>query len=169
MKIFASWVVSVFALLCMAVVVHAEQQTLPKGSGELANNYVLKNLDGETVTLASLQGKPVIVNFWATWCPPCIKEMPAMNRAWHKIKDDVHMVGINVGEDEDTIFTFTNDYPVDFPLLLDEDGKEVKRWPVRGLPTTFVLDPDGRIVYTVVGGREWDDDALLAKVRALGQ
>ena len=77
------------------------------------------------------------------------------------------MLGINVGEDEDTIFQFTSDYPVDFPLLLDLDSQVTAEWPVRGLPTTLVVDPAGDIVYRAIGSREWDDPELLAQVRAL--
>ncbi len=90
-----------------------------------------------------------------------------MNRAWHKVKDDVSMLAINVGEDEDTIFIFSADYPIDFPVLLDQSGDVIKQWPVKGLPTTFVLDREGNIRYTAVGAREWDDDALLEIVKGL--
>ena len=91
-----------------------------------------------------------------------------MNRAWHAVKDEgIAMLAINVGEDEDTVFTFTADYPVDFTLLLDESGVVVEAWGVLGLPTTLVVDPQGRIVYRAVGGRAWDDPVLLDRVRAL--
>lgn len=91
-----------------------------------------------------------------------------MNRAWQKLKDQgVQMIAVNVGEDEDTIFGFLSDYPIDFLVLLDLDGSEITHWPVKGVPTTFVLDPEGRIIYTAIGGREWDDPALMEKVLAL--
>jgi peroxiredoxin len=91
-----------------------------------------------------------------------------MNRAWEKVKDDgIEMIAINVGEDEDTIFAFSGEYPIDFTVLLDESGTGINQWPVKGLPTTFVIDPQGRIIYQAVGSREWDDDALLDKVREL--
>lgn len=77
------------------------------------------------------------------------------------------MLGINVGEDADTIFLFTANYPVEFPLLLDRDSSVIDQWPVRGLPTTFIVDPQGRIRYQAIGGREWDDAGLLEKIRAL--
>jgi peroxiredoxin len=110
----------------------------------------------------------MIVNFWASWCPPCRRELPSMNRAWARFQPQgIMMLAINVGEDEDTIFPFMADYPIDFPVLLDRDGETIRRWPVRGLPTTFVIDPRGRIVYQAVGGREWDDRKLLDKVRNL--
>ena len=118
--------------------------------------------------LADYRGKPVIVNFWATWCPPCRAEMPSMNRAWHKIKDQgIEMIAINVGEDEDTIFAFLGEYPVDFTILLDQSGNIISKWPIKGLPTTFVLDTDGKLVYRAIGGREWDAEELLEQVRQL--
>lgn len=134
-----------------------------------APSFTLQDMDGESHSLSDYRGKIVIINFWATWCPPCRAELPSMNRAWKKVKDDnIEMLAINVGEDEDTIFTFLGDNPIDFPVLLDETGDMIKTWPVRGLPTTFVLDSEGRLVYQAIGGREWDSDALLEKVRMLG-
>lgn len=130
-----------------------------------APDFKLKDMDGNEVSLRSLRGKPVIINFWATWCPPCRKEIPAMNRAWHKIKDKgVAMVAIDIGEDEGTVFAFQANYAMDFTILLDESGEEIRKWPVRGVPTTFILDPEGRVVYRATGAREWDDDALLQKI-----
>ncbi len=130
-----------------------------------APDFKLKDMDGNEVSLQSLRGKPVIVNFWATWCPPCREEIPAMNRAWQKIKDKgVAMIAIDVGEDEDTVFEFQANYTMDFTILLDESGQEIKKWPVRGVPTTFILDPQGRMVYRAAGAREWDNDELLQKI-----
>lgn len=91
-----------------------------------------------------------------------------MQRAWEQLQSEgITMLAINVGEDEDTIFQFTANYPVEFPLLMDLDSKVTGKWPLRGLPTTFVVDPQGRLVYRAVGGREWDDPELLEPVRAL--
>lgn len=91
-----------------------------------------------------------------------------MNRAWARLqKAGVMMLAVNVGESEDVIFPFMADYPIEFPVLLDQDGEIINRWPVRGLPTTFVIDPAGRLVYQAIGGREWDDPELLDLVRAL--
>ncbi len=130
--------------------------------------FKLIDMDDEMHKLADYKGKPVIINFWATWCPPCREELPSMNRAWEKVKDDgIEMLAINVGEDEDTIFAFSGEYPINFTVLLDESGTEINKWPIKGLPTTFVIDPEGKIIYQAVGGREWDNDSLLDKVRAL--
>ncbi len=133
-----------------------------------APGFRLPDLDGREHRLADYRGKVVVVNFWATWCPPCRAEMPSMERAWQRMKDrDMVMIAINMGEDEDTVFRFTADYPVTFPLLLDPATDTAGPWGVRGLPTTYVVDPEGRIVYRAIGGREWDDPELLRQLEAL--
>ena len=134
----------------------------------MAPDFELFDLDGKPYRLSDFRGHVVIINFWATWCPPCRAEMPSMQRAWEQIEDEgIQMLGINVGEDEDTVFQFSADYPVEFPLLLDRDSSVIAAWPVLGLPTNFVIDPRGRIVYRAIGSREWDDPDLLEQVRAL--
>jgi peroxiredoxin len=160
-----------FALLgglLLSSLVQATGDLTPLPDKPVAHDFSLRDMDGKLHRLSDYRGKPVIVNFWATWCPPCRRELPSMNRAWSRVKQQgIVMLAINVGEDEDTIFPFMADYPIDFPVLLDMDGETIKRWPVKGLPTTFVIDPRGRIVYQAVGGREWDDKKLLDKVREL--
>jgi len=127
-----------------------------------APGFTLEDMDGTTHRLEDHGGRVVVVSFWATWCPPCREEMPSMERAWQALKEhDIVMLAVNVGEDADTIFAFTGDYPVSFPLPMDRDSSVLKAWPVRGLPTTFVIDKQGRIVYRVIGGRDWSSPELL--------
>lgn len=134
----------------------------------LAPNFHLVDMDGKKIQLKDYKGKPLIINFWATWCPPCREELPSMNKGWKKVKDlGIEMLAINVGEDEDTIFNFTADYPIDFTVLLDLSGNIISEWPVNGLPTTFVIDKEGYIVYRAIGGRDWSSDIMLNKVKAL--
>ena len=162
-----NYMLAVVLLSITSVSFSAELLTALPGKPE-PPGFKLPNMDGKMVDLKHYRGQPVIINFWATWCPPCREELPSMNRAWAKIKDEgIAMVAINVGEGEDTIFAFTGDYPIDFDLLLDISGEIIAKWPIKGLPTTFVLDADGRLVYRAIGGREWDSDELLDKVRAL--
>ena len=133
-----------------------------------APDFELMDIDGKTHRLSDYRGEVVIINFWATWCPPCREEMPSMARATALIEDDgIRMLAVNVGENEDTIFQFTANYPVSFPLLMDLDSQVTEAWPIRGLSTTFVVDPEGRIAFRAIGGREWDEDEILAPVRAL--
>ena len=145
------------------------QESLHEVTGHpTAADFSLLDLDDNTHTLSAYRGKVVIVNFWATWCPPCRFELPAMEKAYQKLrKEGVVMLGINVGEDADVIFSFTTDYPVTFPLLMDSDSKVTQAYPVVGLPTTFVIDPQGRIIYRAIGTREWDEHSLIQKVLAL--
>ena len=134
----------------------------------VAPGFVLEDMDGKVYRLADLRGRVVIVNFWATWCPPCREEMPSMQRVWEQVEGEgILILAINVGEDEDTIFQFTANYPVEFPLLLDRDSSVTEAWPVIGLPTSFVIDPQGRLAFRAIGGRLWDHPRLLESVREL--
>jgi len=91
-----------------------------------------------------------------------------MQRAWQQVREEgIQVVAINVGEDRETIEQFTSEVPVDFPLPMDTDSEVVQSWSVRGLPTTFVVDPEGRLVYQAEGERAWDSAELLDLIRAL--
>jgi len=134
----------------------------------LAPSFELKDIEGKVHRLSDYRGKVVIVNFWATWCPPCRFELPSMERLWQVVKNkDVIILAVDLGEDEDTIFTFTSDYPVSFPLLMDRDSSVTNRYSVLGIPTSFVIDPQGRMIYRVVGTREWDNKDLITTLLSL--
>ena len=143
--------------------------TLTKVAGNPdAPDFNLEDQDGNFMKMSDFKGKVVIINFWATWCPPCRKEMPSMQRAWEKLKQEgIVMLAINVGEDSDQIFAFTAEYPVEFPLLMDRDSSVVRQWNVRGLPTTYIVNPAGKIVYQAIGDREWDSDEIMNQIRRL--
>jgi len=135
-----------------------------------AADFALPGEDGRIYRLSDFRGQVVVLNFWATWCPPCREEMPSMERARLKLRGEkIVILAVNVGESAEQVFEFTGRYPVGFPLLLDTDGVVIERYPVIGLPTTFVIDPLGRITHRAIGGRAWDDDRLLDRLRALLQ
>lgn len=158
----------VIMLLAISGAVHAEQTLTAIKNTVPAPDFQLLDTDGNTHRLSDYRGKPVIINFWTTWCPPCREEIPSMNRAWQQLEQEgIAMLAINVGEDEETVFIFSADYPTDFPVLMDQTGAVIAEWPVKGLPTTFVVAPDGTIAYRAIGSREWDDRILLDRVRAL--
>ncbi len=160
-------------MLCVATAAsvaaeRSEQSLTPVEGRPPAPELDLLDMEGVRHRMADYRGKVVIVNFWATWCPPCREEMPSMQRAYEQLREEgIEMLAVNIGENEDIIFAFTANYPVEFPLLLDLDSATIQSWPVKGLPTTFVVDPQGRLAYRAIGGRAWDDPDLLAPVRRL--
>lgn len=130
--------------------------------------FELTDIDGEIHKLSDYKGRITIVSFWASWCPPCRREMPSMERAWKQLKQyDVEFLAVNAGEDEETIFLFTADFDLNFPLLRDPDGSVTEAWPVQGLPTTYVLNQQGDIIYQAVGGREWDSPNIINLIKDL--
>lgn len=140
----------------------------PKMLGPLLNpvdrnvpNFSLAGLDGTQYTAESLKGKPWIINFWATWCPPCVYELPSMNAAYKIVEPQgIGMLAINVAEGADAIRPFLNRVPIDFPVVLGENST-MAQWSARVLPTTIVVDANGKVVYEAQGEREWNDEELL--------
>ncbi len=137
---------------------------------KIAPKLRLKNMDDEIVDIKDLKGKVVIVNFWATWCPPCRREMSSLEKLHLATEDkNVVVLAVNVGEDIDTVFPFMGiiSPSPSFPILFDSDAKVMNEWKVRGLPTTYVVSPDGYIVYRAVGGREFDHPVIQQAVTSL--
>jgi peroxiredoxin len=138
-----------------------QSKTTPVGLRAIskkAPDFTLMDLEGKAHSLSEYRGKVILVNFWATWCPPCRDEMPSMQRLWTQLKDDgFTILAIDIGETADDITPFTMEYDLDFPILLDPESKTATKWSVRGLPTSFLVDKQGTMVYQTIGGREWDD------------
>jgi len=130
----------------------------------------LEALDGREYGLADFEGRVILVNFWATWCPPCRKEMPALARlAQHFQGADFEVVGVNVGESVERIQDFLQTLPVlpAFPMLLDPDGSVSQAWHARVVPTTVVVDRYGHIVLRAVGEVDFDSPDLRGQIQAL--
>ena len=126
----------------------------------------LKDTDDKIVDLAQYKGRVVLINFWATWCPPCRKEFPSLGRVRKLFKPmEFEVIAVNVGEDPDSAFSFTG--ITDFPVVFDRDSKTMGAWSVRGLPTTFLVDRQGRLAYRATGGREFDDADIVATIKQL--
>ena len=168
-KIFVSKLLAVvLGLFSIAAQGAADAFLTPVDGHKAAPEFDLAGVDGARYRLAELRGKAVIVNFWATWCPPCRAEMPSMQRGAEAVADDgVLFVAINVGESKDAVKGFSDRLGLTFPVLVDEASRAVQDWRARGLPTTYVVDPKGRLAYRAEGERDWDDPALLDQVRAL--
>jgi peroxiredoxin len=122
--------------------------------GAIAPDFALVTLDGETVHLSDFQGKPVILNFWATWCPPCREEMPALEAIWQQHgAGDVVVLGVDQGESVAVVEKFIRDrVDTTFPILMDSDHTVGDSYFVRSLPTTFFIDRNGFIQEIRIGG-----------------
>jgi thiol-disulfide isomerase/thioredoxin len=126
----------------------------------------LMDIDEKPVDLAQYKGRVVLINFWATWCPSCRKEFPSLTRVKKLFKpDQFEVLAVNVGEDPDSVFSFTG--LTEFPVLFDRDSKAMAAWSVRGLPTTILVDRQGRLAFRAIGGRELDDPEIVALIRSL--
>ncbi len=123
--------------------------------GKMAPDFTLTTLDGETVKLSDFQGKKVIVNFWASWCPPCKAEMPHMQRYYQEFAQDeqVEILAINLtsGDKVEKVEKFVRDYELTFPIPLDKDGKVGKTYEVLTIPTSYIIDTKGLIQHKIVG------------------
>ncbi len=125
------------------------------------------NLEGREVNMAEFRGKVVLLNFWATWCPPCVKEMPSMELLRQKYKDQgFEVVAINAGEDAEAVEAFLLERDLTFPIILDKRGVSFMALGIRGLPMSFLLNKEGRSVMTFMGGREWLEPAQTELIEA---
>ena len=128
----------------------------------------LHEYKGEAFDLAAYRGRVVVVNFWATWCAPCLKEMPALEKAWKKLqKENVLLVGVNLGDTERKIRRFLKHRPVSFPILMDIGSDMFEPWQIQRLPTTYVVGPDGLIHLGAIGDRDWASDEILSSILKL--
>ncbi|KKI91892.1 hypothetical protein WQ54_12235 [Bacillus sp. SA1-12] len=127
--------------------------------GNAAPDFELTTLDGEMMSLSNLQGKKVIVNFWATWCPPCRSEMPDMEKIHHEFGDDVVIAAVNLTSSEkntELVEKFVKELNLTFPVLLDEKGAINKQFEVLSYPTSYIIDEDGIITSKFVGAMTYE-------------
>ena len=137
-----------------------------------APNFTLQDMDAKKYSLKDYRGKVVLLNFWATWCPPCRREMPSLERLHQKFKGrDFAVLALNQMEDGDRVFTFTGDLGIDlsFPVVFDKDSSVARAYGVQGLPTTYLIDKKGNIRFRAIGGREFDHPEVEKQILQLMQ
>jgi len=125
--------------------------------GYRAPDFTLLDLNGNEVALRSFRGRPVLVNFWATWCPPCRKEMPDLQAFHEKYGDKVALIGINWGEDKNEVEDFLKKFGITYPNLLDANGKIFALYRLTGLPSSFWIDEEGIIRGVWLGAMKTQD------------
>jgi thiol-disulfide isomerase/thioredoxin len=128
----------------------------------------LPDLGGGRVDLATRRGHVVLVNFWATWCPPCVEEIPSLNRLHERLAPrGFEVLAVDVGETWEQVQDFLRERPVEFPVLLDTAGESFKRWRAYAFPTSLLLDRQHRVRYAVYGAFAWDSPEVVEIVSRL--
>jgi thiol-disulfide isomerase/thioredoxin len=128
----------------------------------------LDDIDGGSFVRTDFSGKVTLVNFWATWCPPCIEEIPSLNRLKTKLAGrPFELISINYAQNRNTVLDFLQRIRIDFPVLLDPRGEQAAAWQVISYPSTFIIDRTGNIRYGVNAAIDWDSPELIEKLEAL--
>jgi thiol-disulfide isomerase/thioredoxin len=153
-------------LVCASGAVQAVE--LPAWTGGPTPPLTLEDLDGRLHDLVRYRGKVVVVNFWATWCPPCRDELPSLERLREALRGrPFEVLAVNVAEGESRVKRFLTAVPLGVPVLLDPQGDTQRAWKVRGLPATFLLDREGAIRFWYLGELNWAQPKILRTVETL--
>ena len=128
-----------------------------------AHDFAGEMMDAKTVNLQDYRGRFVLLNFWATWCSPCLKEMPDLENAYNEMgQEKLVVLAVGMGESVEKIKAFFNKYGFTFPLLADNRMKITKLYGVKNIPVTYLIDPDGVVLGRALGVRDWASPDLLA-------
>lgn len=138
----------------------------PPVRGNLAPDFTLTDLEGRTWTLSALKGQVVFINFWATWCPPCVSEMPSMQNLYDTLpKDQFRMLAVLYSDEVDNAKDFSEKLDITLPILVDEGNRVGMQYGLTGVPETFILDKQGIIRETHKGPAEWDSAEVIHMLR----
>ena len=161
-------IVAVVVVAAFGYVRLAENKGYALKTGGVAPPFRLPALSGGEVELLSQRGKVVVVNFWATWCPPCVAEMPSLERLHRALSPEgLVVITVSTDEDEAELRRFVAERGLTLPVLKDPGGRvAASAYRTTGYPETFVLDPEGRLLEHVVGPAEWDSAERLARFRS---
>jgi peroxiredoxin len=159
------------AFLAIATLVAAAADaagTLAPWKGGATPALAARDLDGNTLRLDAFRGRTVLVNFWATWCAPCVQEMPSLQRLRDRLAaQGFEVLAVNYQENPARIRPFLDRLGLTFPVVRDHDGSLAADWGARVFPSSFIVGPDGRIALAVVGEVDWDDPGVIARVRGV--
>jgi peroxiredoxin len=145
-----------------------ELDLIKPARAKLADDFTVASPGGGSFRLAGQRGKVVMLNFWATWCPPCLEEMPAMERLYRRHKDaGFTLVAVSVDADPAKVTPFVREHGLTMPIGLDPRMELASTYGVRALPSSFLIAPDGQLAALAIGPRHWDSEAAHALVRGL--
>ncbi len=160
----------VLLLTLFLIVGPVQAKDLKPYEGAALPDFSLSDMQGKRHTLSDYRGQVVMLNFWATYCGPCIKEMPSMQRLKEKMAGKPFAIlAVDMAEEKEDVATFLSRHKikVDFPLLLDPEGAVVEQWMISAVPTTFILDKASKIRYALYGGLEWDNAEVIETLEGL--
>ena len=163
MKKYRKWIQYSVLSVALIIGIYAVFSTLYKPDnsvkiGSLAPEFSLATLDKQVLQLSDFEGKSLIINFWGTFCPPCVNEMPALQKQYNQWKEDnVVVLGINLSESTITVKNFINQYDITFPIVIDNNDQIRKRYNVRYYPTTFFVDSSSIIQEIFIGEMKEED------------
>jgi peroxiredoxin len=159
-----------FAVICLLSLAEGASTAadLKPWTGGPPPTLALKDLDGRLHQLSDYRGKVILINFWATWCGPCRDEMPSIQSLKETLAGRPFAVlAVNLDEPESRVKKFLSQMKVDFTVLLDPERKAARAWDARILPASFVIGPDGRIRYSLVGEINWHHQHVISLVSEL--
>jgi thiol-disulfide isomerase/thioredoxin len=159
----------IVAIICLALSqVAGSRELSPYTAQPGTAAFDLPDVKGQQHNLQDYRGQVVLVNFWASWCPPCIQEMPVLEKLQQKLNEQpFEILAVNVGERKYRVWKFVKLINFGLPVLLDERKDTFNAWGASVLPTSFLLDKQGRIRYRVQGDTEWDSKAVVALIETL--
>jgi thiol-disulfide isomerase/thioredoxin len=157
------------ATICLVLAQAAGSRELSPYTAQPATaTFDLPDVKGQQHKLEDYRGQVVLVNFWASWCPPCIQEMPVLETLRQKLAEQpFEILAVNVGEQKYRVWKFVKLISFDLPVLLDTRKDSFNSWGVSVLPTSFLLDKQGRVRYRVQGDVEWHSETVMALIEAL--
>ncbi len=156
------------ATLATAALATGPARTLKPVAAPGTPSLGVRDSQGAVKQLGDYRGRVLVVNFWATWCEPCLAEMPALEDLLHQMQGRPFTVlAVNFAESEERVQAFLNNYEIHLPVLYDKDMGAARRWNARILPASFVVDPQGRVRYSVVGEADWTAPAIVAEIEKL--
>ncbi|MDR0568180.1 MAG: TlpA family protein disulfide reductase [Spirochaetaceae bacterium] len=175
-------IVFIAPLFALCAAAYGEPMNLPAGVPEAfakaglpllreklrIRDFSLTALDGGVITLTSLKGKVVFLNFWATWCPPCRAEMPSMEILYQRYKNaGLEFIAVDIMENPQAVRNFLKNTSYTFPIVLDADAAVSRQYGIQAVPATFIIDRDGMIIFAGAGARNWNSPAVFAAFEQL--
>lgn len=166
---FSSQIISVLQYLSITMLIIIGVSIPVKADDSMMfSELSFPDTNGDVVNMTDFKGKVVLLNFWATWCPPCVKEMPSMQRLKDHFSDQpFEIIALSAGEETKAVNAFLSQLKTEFtfPILLDSEGVSFMALGIKGLPMSFILNKEGKRIMTILGGREWDDQIQITLIK----